>query len=301
MKEFEGKYSHLETEEISEKFRALDTLDTESVLRIINEEDKKVPYLVEKALPDITKAVDSIAKLIASGGRLIYVGAGTAGRLGFLDAAECVPTFGIPRGTVISVIAGGAGSIVNAKEGAEDCHSCGGRRMSALKVGPNDFVMGIAASGKAPFVIGALKRAKERGATTGALVNVSNPVISEYADNVITVLVGPEVIAGSSRMKAGTAEKLVLNMISTAVFVKLGRVFDNMMIELRPHNEKMRERSVRILSTITKADYDLSSKTLERAGWNIKTATVMLMRNLEVAEAEERLLRANGNLRNALR
>lgn len=301
MMEFESEYSHLETEEISKRFKALDTLDTESILRVINEEDRKVPHLVEKALPDITKTANAVAKSIAAGGRLIYVGAGTAGRLGFLDAAECVPTFGIPRGTVISVIAGGASSIVNANEGAEDCHSCGGRRMSAMKVGQSDFVMGIAASGKAPFVIGALKRARERGATTGALVNVSNAAISEYADYLITLLVGPEVIAGSSRMKAGTAEKLVLNMISTAVFVKLGRVYDNMMVELKPHNGKMKERSIHILSAITEADCSLSKKILESAGWDIKTSAVMVLKDVGRAEAEKRLFRTKGNLRNALR
>lgn len=300
MPESESKYMHLETEEISEKFRRLDMLDTLSLLKTINEEDSKVPGIVAGALPVIAKVTDAIAGCIGRGGRLIYVGAGTAGRIGFLDAAECVPTFGIPTGTVVSILAGGVRSMTKAKEGAEDCAACGAKSMNALKVHKDDFIIGIAASGKAPFVIGAMKRAKERGATSAALVNVSNAAIAEHADYVITLLVGPEVIAGSSRMKAGMSEKLVLNMISSAVFVKLGRVYDNMMIELKPHNEKMKERSVHILSTITGADYRSSADALERAGWSIKTAAVMIMKGVSVEQAEARLSEAKGNLRNAL-
>ncbi len=300
MSEGGSGYSSLETEEISPKFRDLDLLDTETLLRTINGEDRKVPDIVAGALPVIAKVTDAVAKCIGGGGRLIYVGAGTAGRLGFLDAAECVPTFGIPAGRVVSVMAGGIRAVSRAREKAEDCASCGAGRMNALKVGKRDFVMGIAASGKAPFVIGALKRAKERGGSTGALVNVSNAAVSEYADHVITLLVGPEVIAGSSRMKAGTSEKLVLNMISTAVFVKLGKVYGNMMTELGPHNEKMRERSVRILSTITGGGDDRSVAALEKSGWDIKTAAIMILKNVDAKKAERRLSAAKGNLRNAL-
>lgn len=297
----ENKYSRLETEEISEKFRRLDTLDTLSILRTINEEDRKVPDVVAGALQVIANVADAAAACIGSGGRLVYVGAGTAGRLGFLDAAECIPTFGIPEGVVVPVIAGGVRSITRAREKAEDCVSCGARRMDALKIGKRDFVMGIAASGKAPFVMGAMRRAKERGAACAALVNVSNPDISEFADYVIALLVGPEVIAGSSRMKAGMAEKLTLNMISTTVFVKLGRVYDNMMVELKPHNEKMRERTVLILSGITGAGHDRAAEVLEEAGWNIKTAAVMILKDVKAADAEAMLSVAKGNLRNALK
>ena len=278
----------------------LDAMGTLDIIRTINSEDKTVPDVVGGALPAIAAAVDAVTASLRSGGRLIYVGAGTAGRLGCLDAAECVPTFGISPGTVIPVIAGGSRAFMSAVEGAEDCRSCGAARMSRLKVGPADFVMAVVASGKAPFVLGAMERAKGRGAGTGAIVNIRNAAVSQYCGFTIELLVGPEVIAGSSRMKAGMAEKLVLNMISTAAFVRLGRVYGNLMVGLKPLNSKIRERSVRILSTITGSTHDEAEGALAGAGWDIRVASLMLLKGLEPKEARRRLESAQWSLRAAL-
>ena len=220
--------------------------------------------------------------------------------MGILDAAECIPTFGIPPGTVVPVIAGGFNSIIQPTEGAEDSQFSGNEEMDKIGVGKNDFVIGIVASGKAPYVIGALKRAKELGAATGAIVNVSNPVVKEYCDYMVTLLVGPEVIAGSSRMKAGTSEKLVLNMISTAVFVRLGKVYDNLMIDLRPANEKLRERMVNIVRRITGSDRDTVFSVLVEANWDIKAATIMIIYPMKLENAHKILKECDGNLRAAL-
>lgn len=220
--------------------------------------------------------------------------------MGILDAAECIPTFGVSPGTVVPVIAGGFTSIIQPTEGAEDSQPSGTEEMDKLGIGKNDFVIGIVASGRAPYIIGALKRAKELGAATGAIVNVSNPAVGEYCDYLVTLLVGPEVIAGSSRMKAGTSEKLVLNMISTAVFVRLGKVYDNLMIDLRPANEKLRERMVNIARRITGSDRDTAFSALVEANWDIKAATIMILNPMNLENAHKILNECNGNLRAAL-
>lgn len=272
-------------------------MDTLKLLNIINKEDKIVPEVVEKSIPEIIGIVEEATKRISKGGRMIYVGAGTAGRLGVLDAAECVPTFGVSPGTVIAVIAGGYDSINHPNEGAEDSFSSGEAEMDRIAVGRDDIVIGIVASGKAPYVLGALKRAGELKAVTAAIVNVSNPAVGKYCNYLVTLLVGPEVIAGSSRMKAGTSEKLVLNMISTAVFVKLGKVYDNLMIDLRPVNEKLKERMVSIVRKITGVDRDSSLSALIKAEWNLKVAIIMVFSPMPLENAKNMLALCNENLR----
>lgn len=296
----DAKYGHLETEEISSKFSRLDTKDTKSILKTINDEDKIVPEVISGEIPAIAEIVDSIVNGMRLGGRLIYVGAGTAGRLGILDAAECGPTFGVPQGVVVPVMAGGKSSFVTPSEGVEDNSETGSKDVESLEVGPKDVVLGIVSSGKAPYVIGALKKARELGAKTGAIVNVSNPDVADHCNYLIKLLVGPEVIAGSSRMKAGTSEKLVLNMISTAVFVKLGKIYDNMMVDLKPVNEKLRERMVNVLSRIMGVDDSKAKDALVKAEWNLKAAALMLRRPMELNTAIDTLNRCNGNLRCAL-
>ena len=300
MSENEELYGNLETEEMSDRFSRLDTKDTETLLKIINDEDKIVPGVVEKAIPEIVGIVEEAVRRIGRGGRLIYVGAGTAGRLGVLDAAECIPTFNALPGTVVPVIAGGYNSIIQPTEGVEDNLSLGAEEMDKIGVGKDDIVVGIVASGKAPYVIGALKRGRELGAATGAIVNVSKPAIGKYCDYLVTLLVGPEVVAGSSRMKAGTSEKLVLNMISTSTFVRLGKVYDNLMIDLRPVNEKLKERMINILRKITGADHDSALSTLIKAEWDLKAAVIMFIHSMPAENAKKILLEYGGNLRNAL-
>ncbi|MCL4452151.1 MAG: N-acetylmuramic acid 6-phosphate etherase [Candidatus Thermoplasmatota archaeon] len=275
-------------------------MDTVKLLHIINKEDKIVPEVVEKSIPEIIGIVEEATKQISKGGRMIYVGAGTAGRLGVLDAAECVPTFGASPETVIAVIAGGYNSISHPTEGAEDSFSSGEAEMDRIAVGRDDIVIGIVASGRAPYVMGALKRAGELKAVTAAIVNVSNPAVRKYCDHLVTLLVGPEVIAGSSRMKAGTSEKLVLNMISTAVFVKLGKVYDNLMIDIRPVNEKLKERMVNIVRKITDVNRDSALSALIEADWNIKAAIIMVLNPMSLENAKNILALCNGNLRCAL-
>lgn len=275
-------------------------MDTVKLLHIINKEDKIVPEVVEKSIPEIIGIVEEATKQISKGGRMIYVGAGTAGRLGVLDAAECVPTFGASPETVIAVIAGGYNSISHPTEGAEDSFSSGEAKMDRIAVGRDDIVIGIVASGRAPYVMGALKRAGELKAVTAAIVNVSNPAVRKYCDHLVTLLVGPEVIAGSSRMKAGTSEKLVLNMISTAVFVKLGKVYDNLMIDIRPVNEKLKERMVNIVRKITDVNRDSALSALIEADWNIKAAIIMVLNPMSLENAKNILALCNGNLRCAL-
>lgn len=272
-------------------------MDTANLLKIINKEDKIVPVVVERSIPEITGIVEDAVKQISKGGRIIYIGAGTAGRLGILDAAECMPTFGIAPGTVIAVIAGGSNSLIQPMEGAEDNFLSGEAEMDKLGIGKDDIVIGIVASGKAPYVIGALKRARELKAITAAIVNVSNPVVGKYCDHIVTLLVGPEVIAGSSRMKAGTSEKLVLNMISTAVFVRLGKVYDNLMIDLHPVNEKLKERMVNIVRKITGVNHDSALSSLTKADWNLKIAIIIVVHPMSLEDARKMLNKCNGNLR----
>jgi len=293
--------SNLTTEQRNPKSMEIDNLGTGDILKIINDEDKLVPLAVEKELPYIEQAVEIIVKAIKNGGRLLYFGAGTSGRLGVVDASECPPTFGAPYGLIEGFIAGGMQAMFKAQEGAEDYEENGAVDVDKAKVTAKDVVCGIAASRRTPYVIGAVKRAKEIGAAT--LYITCNPRenfnISEV-DVAICPFVGPEVVMGSTRMKSGTAQKLVLNMLTTTTFIRLGKVYENMMIDLQMTNKKLVERSKRIVMTITGVSYDDAAEYLKKADGHVKTALVMIKANVSAEEAKDRLAKTEGFVRKAI-
>jgi len=278
----------------------VDTLATADVLRVINEQDRRVAPAVAECIPEIARVVDAVAASFRRGARLFYVGAGTSGRLGILDAAECPPTFGTDPGEVVGIIAGGRESVFRAQEGAEDDAGAGARAVDEHGVGAADTVVGIAASRRTPYVRGALDRAREIGAFT-ALVTC-NPSGDEEsaADVIVAPVVGPEVIAGSTRMKAGTAQKLVLNMITTASMIRRGKTLGNLMIDLRPGSAKLVERSRRIVMRVVGSSYEEAIGLLEGARGSVKIAIVMGRLRVDAAEAERRLAAADGFVRRAL-
>ena len=287
------------TERRNPRSRRLDQLTTRELLQIINREDRLVPLAVAKELAAIGRAVDVVAKSIAQGGRLIYVGAGTSGRLAALDAAECPPTFGVPSRLVQAVIAGGRRALTRAAEGVEDSTSRGARDLAARQIGPRDVVVGVSASGNTPYVLGALRFARTRGAKTVLLTSNRNSPARRTAQITIAPQTGPEVIAGSTRMKAGTAQKLILNMLSTAAMIRLGRVYNNWMVDLSMTNEKLRGRGLRILKEATGASAAQARRALSQSG-SVRIALMMLKTGTSVSRARGRLLRAGGNLWQAL-
>ena len=261
------------------QYRHLEKMSISELLKNINSEDKAVPLAVEKVIPQIEKLVNSAADKLLTGGRLFYIGAGTSGRLGVVDASECPPTYGVPHGLVIGVIAGGAKAITQAVEFAEDSPERGWLDLLAHQVSSKDFVIGIAASGRTPYVLGALKTCRENGISTGSIsCNPASP-ISEHADFPIEVVVGPEFVTGSTRMKSGTAQKLVLNMISTSVMIQLGRVEDNKMVNMQLTNDKLVDRGVKMVmqnSGIT--DYEIAKGLLLQHG-SVKKAVTEHLKN----------------------
>lgn len=294
------EFARLATEQRNPRTMDLDTLDVPEILKRINDEDRTVADAVAAELPHIAMAVDFAVASFHAGGRLIYVGAGTSGRLGVLDASECPPTFGSDPEKVVGVIAGGYTAVVRAVEGAEDRREEGARAMDDLQVTSEDTVVGIAASRRTPYVVAAVERARERGARTVYLTCTPREEFEIPVDVAICPLVGPEVLMGSTRMKAGTAQKMVLNMISTAAFVRSGKAYENMMVDLMANSQKLVERSRRTVMTITGVDYDESARAIEAAGRSVKTAIVMLKRGCDRAEAEKRLHQTNGFVRRAI-
>jgi len=288
------------TEHRNPASRGLDRLPTKAILRLMNQEDRKVAISVGREIPSIARAVDAIVSGIRKGGRLIYVGAGTSGRLAVLDAAECPPTFGISPNTVQAMIAGGKKALTSAVEGAEDSARNAVRDLRAKKLSRNDVVVGIAASGTTPYVLSALAFARKRGAKTVAITSNRNAAITRDAQIVIAAEVGPEIVTGSTRLKAGTSQKLVLNMLSTAAMVRLGHVYDNLMIDVALTNEKLRQRGLRILAEASGADPSAAEHALRRSGHNLRAALVMLKNGLDAKAARARLSLAKGNLRLAL-
>jgi N-acetylmuramic acid 6-phosphate etherase len=288
------------TEAINDRTRDLDRLSVVEQARLMNAEDRLVPEAVAAVLPQIADAVARIAETFKRGGRLLYVGAGTSGRIAELDAAESPPTFGVPAEQVQAVIAGGSGSLHKAVEGAEDDAGAGAREMDARAVGPNDAVVGIAASGETPFVLGAVRRAKERGAVTIAVACTPSSSLEAACDLAIVPVPGPEVIAGSTRLKAGTAQKLVLNMLSTLAMVQTGKIYGNLMVDLQATNAKLRARAVKIVAAATGADEARAREALAGAGGRVPVAIVMLARGLAPEDAARRLARAGGSVRRAL-
>ena len=277
------------------------TIDTASALEIVDligAEDATVPAAVARAREDMARAVDLIDKAFRAGGRLVYVGAGTSGRLGVLDAAECPPTFGTPPEMVVGVIAGGYPALVKSVEGAEDDVNAAIGEMDARRVGPDDMVVGIAASGTTPFVGAALSRAQTLGART-AIVTCAEPpkLLRDTCDVCILVLVGPEVVTGSTRMKAGTATKLVLNTLTTAAMIRLGKTYGNLMVDLRAWNDKLIDRSERIVMETTGLPRGEARRVIEAADGRVKTAIVMARRRVSRDEAERLLEEHEGRLR----
>lgn len=291
----------LATETVNPNTVKIDECSTEEILRLINQEDMQVPLAVERELPSLTRAVDLACQALARGGRMIYVGCGTSGRLGVLDASECPPTYGTDPELIQGHIAGGDAALRNAVEGAEDVADAGAKLVEDLEITDKDVLVGITASGGAPYVLGAAEAAKARGAVCIALVNNPGSKLETLCDVTVAPVVGPEVIMGSTRMKAGTAEKLVLNMLSTAVMIKSGKVYNNLMVDLRATNRKLQDRSVRIITAATGAGREEAEEYLQMAGGKVKTAIMMYFSGLEASEAERALDARGGRLKQALK
>ncbi|CAM3860026.1 N-acetylmuramic acid 6-phosphate etherase [Cohnella lubricantis] len=291
----------LTTEEINPDTRMIDECTTEEMLRLLNREDAKVPAAVAAVIPQIEQAVDILYRRLKNGGRMFYIGAGTSGRLGVLDASECPPTFGVDPMMVQGHIAGGDVALRTAVEGCEDNEEEGIALIERCGVTDQDAVVGISASGSAAFVIAGLRRAAELGAATIGVVNNDHSKLSEVCDICIAPVVGPEVIMGSTRLKAGTATKLVLNMLSTCVMVKLGKTYDNLMVDLKASNIKLYDRSIRIIRKVTGANAETAAELLSKSGMNCKLAILMYKTGLGKEEAEQALQASDDNLKAAIR
>ncbi|MGG0791115.1 MULTISPECIES: N-acetylmuramic acid 6-phosphate etherase [Bacillaceae] len=290
----------LTTELRNEKTMNIDSVNTMEVISAINKEDFKVAAAVQEVLPEIETVVEWACESLKKGGRLIYIGAGTSGRLGVLDAVECPPTFSTPPDRVLGIIAGGENAFVRAVEGAEDKEEFGECDLIDVELTANDTVIGIAASGRTPYVRGALRYARKVGAKAVALSCNKNASITEAADIGIEVVVGPEVLTGSTRMKAATAHKMVLNMISTATMIRLGKVYENLMVDVNVSNQKLKDRAISIIETVTNADYDQALNTLEKANNQVKPAIVMIKTATDYEKAMELLENADGDVRKAI-
>lgn len=278
----------------------LDELSASEVMTLMNQEDQKVAIAVEKELPMITKVVETITESFSKGGRLIYMGAGTSGRLGVLDAAECVPTFSVDPSMVQGLIAGGMKAMTVAVEGAEDSKTLGAEDLEAIQLTDKDVVVGIAASGRTPYVIGGLEYATKVGAKTATISCNKDAKISQFAQMPIEVNAGPEILTGSTRLKAGTAQKLILNMLSTGAMIGSGKVYQNLMVDVKPSNEKLEERSKRIIMQATDCTYEEASETFEAADHQVKLAIVMILTHSDKETATQKLTEAKGFIRETL-
>lgn len=290
----------LPTEQQNPETQGIDQLPTLEMVRLINREDHRVAEAVEAVCPQIAAAIDRIVQALADGGRLIYCGCGTSGRLGILDAVECPPTYSVSPTMVQGIIAGGRNAIFQAVEGAEDNSELGRLDLEALSFSRKDVLVGIAASGRTPYVLGAMAYAKEMGAAVIAVTCAPDSPIDTLADIGIAPTPGPEVIAGSTRMKSGTAQKMVLNMLSTGSMVKLGKVYGNLMVDVKPSNEKLRRRCVNIVCQATGELPDAAEEALKQCGWQCKAAIVMLLRGVTAQQAAQALEKAGGRVRKAL-
>lgn len=295
-----NQLNNLDTEQRNAHTREIDLADSLEIVRLINAEDQKVAVEVEKKLPVIARAIDLIKEAFDEGGRLVYAGAGTSGRLGILDAAECPPTFGTDPGQVVGLVAGGREAVFESQERAEDYESNGRKALKEINLTSSDIVCGLAASGRTPYVHGALKEAKETGCHTLFVTTVPASQITIDVDVMIDIPVGPEVIMGSTRMKSGTAQKMVLNMLTTGAMIRKGKVYENVMVDLQLSNQKLEERSKRILMMFTGVDYEEAGSWLEKAGGHVKTALVMNLGRMERKEAEQKLEKHDGFIRKVL-
>ena len=292
------KIDNLSTEKRNEKTKDIDLLSVDEILKIMNEEDLKVVDAVKGALPEIRIVIDECIQTYKRGGRIIYIGAGTSGRLGLMDAGEVVPTYNSDR--FVGLIAGGDNAFVKAVEGAEDSRELAVEDLKNISLNEKDMVIGIAASGRTPYVIGGLDYAREVGASTGCLCCNFNTEIADHCDLPIELSAGPEVVTGSTRLKSGTCQKIVLNMISTVTMVKVGKVFGNLMVDVKATNEKLVERCRRVVMEATGCDHDRADAVLKETENNCKLAIVMILLNIPLNEAKEKLERADDNIRMAL-
>lgn len=291
----------LSTEQRNPNTLHIDEMDTAAMLTAINQEDKQVPLAVEAVIPQITKLVEEAHIRMQKGGRIIYMGAGTSGRLGVLDASECPPTYGVDSSLVQGLIAGGFPALLKAQEGAEDSREMAEDDLKAVSLTAADTVIGLAASGRTPYVIGGLLYAQKVGAYTGAISCVANAEISKYAETAIEAVTGPEVITGSTRMKAGTAQKLILNMISTSLMIKYGKVYQNLMVDVQPTNEKLVKRAEGIVADAGGCSVEKASALLKESGYQVKIAICMAISGFSKEACEEALENNQGNVSKTIR
>lgn len=296
----EDDLSILATESINPATLDLDTLPTSDLVRLMNAEDRRVAEAVAQALPEIAAAIDAIAARMRRGGRLIYIGAGTSGRLGVLDASECPPTFGVEPGLVVGLIAGGDAALRRSIEAAEDRPEQGKADLQSIDLQPEDCVVGLTASGRTPYVLGGLDYARSAGALAIGVACNRPSAISAHADISILAAVGPEILSGSTRLKSGSAQKMVLNMLSTGVMVRLGKTYGNLMVDLRPTNEKLRQRALRLFCQVSGSREEIARTWLDRCHWEVKTALAAHHLDCSPEEARRRLEQAGGLLRKVL-
>jgi len=293
--------STLITEQRNPNSMNVDRLSALEIVQLMNEEDKQVPLAIEKCLPQIAQAVERIVTAFQQGGRLVYIGAGTSGRLGVLDASECPPTFGVSPEMVKGIIAGGERALRYPIEGAEDSKAQALVDLQTIQFSSKDVLVGIAASGRTPYVIGALEYAKRLGSVTVSIASNPNSAMANIVDIAIDTVVGPEVLTGSSRLKSGTAQKLVLNMLTTASMILMGKCYQNLMVDVQASNEKLKARAIRIVMQATDCDKALAEETLKQADQNAKLAIMMILSGLDRAQAEALLEKHHGKLQLALK
>ena len=293
--------STLITEQRNPNSMHVDSLSALEIVQLMNEEDKQVPLAIEKCLPQIAQAVECIVAAFQQGGRLVYIGAGTSGRLGVLDASECPPTFGVSPEMVKGIIAGGERALRHPIEGAEDSKEQAVIDLQTIQFSSKDVLVGIAASGRTPYVIGALEYAKSLGSVTVSIASNPNSAMANIVDIAIDTVVGPEVLTGSSRLKSGTAQKLVLNMLTTASMILMGKCYQNLMVDVQASNEKLKARAIRIVMQATDCDKALAEETLKQADQNAKLAIMMILSGLDRAQAETLLEKHQGKLQLALK
>jgi N-acetylmuramic acid 6-phosphate etherase len=295
------KLSLLTTEEFNPKSQSLDEMSIKEILTTMNEEDQTIALAVQRVIPAIEETIEKVVTAFKNGGRLIYIGAGTSGRIGVLDAVECPPTFSTSPELVQAVLAGGEGAMFQAVEGAEDDELLGASDLQKLKLTEHDVIIGIAASGRTPYVKGALVYANSCGATTVSLTSNENSTISNYADIKIEVVTGPEVLTGSTRLRAATAHKMILNMISTASMIKTGKVYKNLMVDLNASNYKLRERAKQMVCSITDVSYKEAEAVLEETAFDVKLAIVMIFTNVDKSKAQQLIAQSGGFVRDAVK
>ena len=293
--------STLITEQRNPNSMHVDSLSALEIVQLMNQEDKQVPLAIEKCLPQIAQAVERIVAAFQQGGRLVYIGAGTSGRLGVLDASECPPTFGVSPEMVKGIIAGGERALRHPIEGAEDSKAQAVVDLQTIQLSSKDVLVGIAASGRTPYVIGALEYAKSLGSVTVSIASNPNSAMANIVDIAIDTVVGPEVLTGSSRLKSGTAQKLVLNMLTTASMILMGKCYQNLMVDVQASNEKLKARAIRIVMQATDCDKALAEETLKQADQNAKLAIMMILSGLDRAQAEALLEKHQGKLQLALK